>query len=111
MKASMTPAAWKEKTKGIPWQTWHQAELRWNRAKGHLKKIPQKISGPSFIFLPKSDRKGYDKWKKGQNKDTFYSPHLSWIEVPQRLPYRKGDKDRGENPELIYYDPSFLALL
>jgi len=103
----MTPAEWKEKTKDIPFPKWERAIRRWARKYNHIER--KAINrGPKTALMTEAEAR---REKKRYKKDLYAVPVLEWIELPTRLPYRRGDPQRDENPELIYYDPSFLSLV
>lgn len=79
----------------------------WNRKMGTMKKIARTSYRVSTAFLAPYERRSEEKHRKSQRrKELFYNPILEWDEVPQKLPYRKGD-----DPNTILVEKSFIEMI
>lgn len=108
MKLAYSPADWR----ALPKDGWHPHIVRWNRKYGHIQRIPRATSTPGAAFLPPKEGRNFDKQRKhDRKKPVLFTPHIAWTEVPQRLPYRRGDPNKGEDPQMIYVDSNFLEMV
>lgn len=88
---------------------WSRALIRrWNYRFGHIQKIP--VRSMSIPLL------GEKKKRKKRQTSLIETPHLSWDEVPTRLPYVFGRHPpkwvtKALDPTMVYVDEDFLFMV
>ncbi len=99
----MTLEGWRQ----LPKDGWHDRIKAWNKQKGFTKRIARAQGVRTALMSEGEARHEKKKWKK----PLYQVPVLVWEEVPQHLPYRRGIQKNGEDPGIIYYDPTFLGMV
>ena len=78
-----------------------------NTMKNHNVKVGVSRGPRTTLMTPAEARHEKKKWKK----PLYKVPVMEWTTVPQKLPYRKGDPEKGEEPARVYYDTDFLEMV
>lgn len=107
-------------------QGWNKLIRQWNRKKGFMKQIPQaSVSRTSYM----TEAEEQETLKRRQKRPVTHASHVSWTEVPQKLPYVFGETElhlqeacrkngqpyeaRVKDPDVskVYVDADFMAMV
>lgn len=73
---------------------WDKLIRRWNYRQGTVKKLPRVVTTAGLHYLPPRDAETARKEEKRRRRqNVFQAPQIAWEDVPQKLPYRRGEDD------------------